>query len=77
MRARYVRVGGTLVYSTCTLNRAENEDNVKKFLAAHPEFEPVPFTVGRKEAPDGMMTLFPDEFAGCDGFFAAKMKRVK
>ncbi|MBO5670629.1 MAG: 16S rRNA (cytosine(967)-C(5))-methyltransferase RsmB, partial [Clostridia bacterium] len=75
--AKYVKCGGTLVYSTCTLNRAENEDNVTRFLASHPEFEAVPFTVGARTIEGGMISLFPDEFRGCDGFFVAKMKRVK
>ncbi|MBR5870782.1 MAG: 16S rRNA (cytosine(967)-C(5))-methyltransferase RsmB [Clostridia bacterium] len=75
--ARYVKDGGILVYSTCTLNRAENEDNVNQFLAAHPEFEAVPFTVGAKTIEDGMISLFPDEYRGCDGFFVAKLRRVR
>ena len=74
--ARYVREGGVLMYSTCTLNRAENEDNVRRFLAAHPEFSPQPFRVGGVNAPEGMLTIFPDTFRGCDGFFAAKMVRT-
>jgi 16S rRNA (cytosine967-C5)-methyltransferase len=75
--ARYVKPGGILVYSTCTLNRAENEDNVTRFLDAHPEFEAMPFTVGAKTVDAGMLSLFPDEYRGCDGFFVAKMKKVK
>ena len=75
--SRYVKPGGILVYSTCTLNRAENEDNVMRFLESHPDFEAIPFTVGEKTVDAGMLSLFPDEFAGCDGFFVAKMKRIK
>lgn len=74
--ARYVRPGGVLVYSTCTLNRAENEDNVKKFLSAHPEYRPQTFSVGGCDIDGGMLSLFPDEFPGCDGFFIAKMVRA-
>lgn len=36
--SRYVKPGGTLMYSTCTVSRRENEDNVAWFLAGHPEF---------------------------------------
>ncbi len=36
---RYVKAGGTLVYSTCTINRMENEENVRWFLERHKEFE--------------------------------------
>lgn len=77
----YVRPGGKLTYSTCTLNPAENEENVTRFLSEHPDFEPMPFSF----APDGqdagtifsrggMLTLFPD-IHGCDGFFIAVMRR--
>ncbi len=36
--ALYVRKGGRLLYSTCTINKAENEDNVKYFLDRHSDF---------------------------------------
>ena len=71
---RYVKKGGTLVYSTCTIFPEENEENVKRFLTSHPEFSLVPFQVGRVDAPKGMRTLLPDEF-GTDGFFIAKLTR--
>ena len=75
--SRYVRPGGVLVYSTCTLNPAENEENVRRFLSAHAEFSPCPVEISAKGMvlSDGMLTVFPDEFKGCDGFFAAKMQR--
>ncbi len=72
--ARYVRPGGVLVYSTCTLDPYENEYNVRKFLLAESDFELLPFAVGSRRAEDGMLTLFPDEF-GCDGFFIAGMRK--
>lgn len=58
----YVKRGGTLLYSTCTLNPAENEDNVGLFLREHGDFE-------LRE----MKTLFPSERS--DGFFFAVMTR--
>ncbi len=71
--AEYVREGGTLTYSTCTLNPEENENVVTRFIASHPEFSPVPFDLhGLGEG--GYATLFPHE-TGTDGFFVAKMKR--
>lgn len=74
--ARYVKKGGTLVYSTCTILRRENEDVVRAFLAAHPEFVPAPWSHpvcgGRA---DGMVTLLPPEH-DTDGFFIAKLKRI-
>ncbi len=72
--ATYVKPGGILVYSTCTLEKAENEDMVSSFLNAHTEFETVPFSVGTLEAPGGMLTLWPD-IHECDGFFTAKLRR--
>jgi 16S rRNA (cytosine967-C5)-methyltransferase len=59
----YVRQGGTLLYSTCTIHRGENEENVEWFLKEHPEFE-----------LEKMQQLLPGE-TGQDGFFLAKMKR--
>ena len=70
----YVKVGGVLVYSTCTVLPEENEKNVKAFLETHHNFEAVDFSVGGKQSENGMMSLTPDE-DGTDGFFIAKMVR--
>ena len=70
----YVKTGGVLVYSTCTVLPEENEKNVEDFLVSHPEFEPLDFCVGAKRSVGGMMSLSPDE-DGTDGFFIAKMVR--
>jgi 16S rRNA (cytosine967-C5)-methyltransferase len=77
--SEYVRAGGTLVYSTCTLNPDENENNVKKFLENNAAFEPVDFNFTADDdkvigSTGGMLTLFP-HIHGTDGFFIAKMKR--
>ena len=72
--ANYVRKGGVLVYSTCTVLPEENEKNVERFLASHNEFELCGFEVGELSCPEGMITLLPDEH-GTDGFFVAKMVR--
>jgi 16S rRNA (cytosine967-C5)-methyltransferase len=71
---RYVKVGGVLLYSTCTLLPEENEKNIARFLQKHPNFTPVPFRVGNIDVPTGMLTLRPDEH-GTDGFFMAKLVR--
>ena len=71
---RYLKVGGTLVYSTCTLLPEENEENVARFLAATPDMVPCDFTVGELRSRNGMLTLLPSEH-GTDGFFIAKFTR--
>ena len=68
-----VAVGGVLVYSTCTLLPAENEEQVAAFLARHGEFALEPFAVGEIIC-NGMLTLAPDTH-GTDGFFIAKMRK--
>ncbi len=71
--AKYLKRGGILVYSTCTVLPAENEEVVKRFISSHAEFEPVEFKVGDKESRGGMLSLSPDTDR-TDGFFVAKMK---
>ena len=62
--SRYVRDGGTLVYSTCTLLKDENEDMIKKFLKQNRHFR---LEEEKYFLPDGK---------GSDGFFVAKMRRI-
>lgn len=71
---RYLKPGGTLVYSTCTLFPEENEDNVARFLADAPDMVPCDFKVGNLTSKDGMLTLLPSDH-GTDGFFIAKFTR--
>jgi 16S rRNA (cytosine967-C5)-methyltransferase len=71
---RYVKSGGTLVYSTCTIFPEENEKNVARFLSAHPEFCLTPFRVGALDCPEGQITLLPDRHP-TDGFFIAKLTK--
>ncbi len=71
---RYVKSGGVLVYSTCTILPEENEENVAEFLSTHSDFNLIPWSVGELSAPDGMLTLYPHEHR-TDGFFIAKFIR--
>ena len=86
-----VKPGGILVYSTCTVSRAENEENVSWFLENFP-YEPVSL---QGCLPGELEEHFPESFAGeqpedtmkqgflqllpgihaCDGFFIAKFRR--
>lgn len=74
--SRYVKAGGTLVYSTCTIFPEENEENVKRFLASHPEFSLCGFEFGAIDCPSGMLSLYGDTHR-TDGFFVARMIRSK
>ncbi len=69
---KYLRCGGEAIYSTCTLNDKENSEVVRQFLASHPNFEPVDFTVGELSSVRGMLTLLPHKHS-TDGFFIAKL----
>lgn len=59
----YVKHGGTMIYSTCTIHRGENEENVRWFIENHKEFE-----------LEEMQQIFPGAQLG-DGFFIAKLIR--
>lgn len=61
--AGYVKPGGRLVYSTCTLLRQENEEVVERFLQSSPEWK-----------AESMQTLWP-HIDGTDGFFIARLSR--
>ena len=76
-QARYVRPGGVLIYSTCTLVRRENEGVVEKFLKTNPEFrlEPLSLPAEFGENTTGMLTLVPGEH-DTDGFFIARLRRT-
>ncbi len=75
--ARYVKVGGILVYSTCTILKEENQCVAEQFLQTHPEFEAMPLIPSlHKKLSASMMTLLPT-FCGSDGFFMAKFQRVR
>jgi len=74
--SRYVKPGGVLLYSTCTILRRENEGVVEKFLASSPQFHVEPFALPAQlgEVCDGMMTLYPS-IHDTDGFFICKLRR--
>ena len=75
-QARYVRPGGVLLYSTCTLLRQENEGIVEAFLKEDTRFqlEKLPLPAAFPENTSGMLALVPGEY-DTDGFFIAKLRR--
>lgn len=76
---RYVKRGGTLIYSTCTINPAENEENFR-WILDHFDFEAVdlrdelPEDLKIDTAKDGYIQLLPG-IHPCDGFFIGKLRR--
>ncbi len=72
--SRYVKPGGVLLYSTCTVLRRENQDVVQAFLADCGGFDLEPFTLPKVGSCSGMITLWP-HIHGTDGFFMAKLRK--
>ena len=78
--AEWVKPGGTLVYSVCSLEPEEGEAIVAGFLAAHPEFQSAPGGLPGfvTPTPQGHVRILPGVLAeqgGLDGFFAARLVR--
>lgn len=78
---RYVKPGGTFVYSTCTINEEENMENVRWFLQQNPEFEsvsvePVLCEELKKSVKEGCLQLLPGIHES-DGFFIAAFRKNK
>ena len=71
-----VRPGGTLVYSTCTLIKEENEGVTDAFLAGRSDFEPEAFELPGVGRCEGRVTLIPGKL-GTDGFYICRMRRKK
>ncbi|MBQ9838785.1 MAG: 16S rRNA (cytosine(967)-C(5))-methyltransferase RsmB [Oscillospiraceae bacterium] len=75
-QARYVKPGGVLLYSTCTLLYRENEAVVEAFLQDHPDFalELLPLPGVFPKNTTGMLALIPGEY-DTDGFFISRLRR--
>ena len=73
--ARYVRSGGVLVYSTCTILPEENQQVTDAFLVQHPDFIKEPVSLPQPAGnTDGQLTLWPQRH-GTDGFYICRMRR--
>ena len=75
-QADYVKPGGVLMYSTCTLLKRENENVGAAFLRHRPDFfvETMPLPAVFGEEKTGMLTLIPGEY-DTDGFFICRLRR--
>ena len=75
--AKYVKTGGRIVYSTCTVNKDENERQIAKFLSSHDNFA----IVRQTDIPDGAIingetVTFLPSHPVCDGFFIAVLEKM-
>lgn len=76
---QYLKSGGVLVYSTCTINKGENIDLVNKFLATHKDMLldkiESPHILDKSLGNNGYIEIFPDTDKS-DGFFVCRMKKL-
>ncbi|OOM13654.1 16S rRNA (cytosine(967)-C(5))-methyltransferase RsmB [Clostridium saccharobutylicum] len=74
---QYLKRGGIMVYSTCTLNKEENEENIEWFLNKYKDCEIKKVFVGKQDNlvynKDGSLTIMPNE--RMDGFFVTKLQK--
>ncbi|GAE29195.1 hypothetical protein JCM9152_540 [Halalkalibacter hemicellulosilyticusJCM 9152] len=82
--SKHVKKGGKILYSTCTIDKEENEGTVENFIKNHPEFQldqSLPARLPEKLSESGriktgMVTILPHDFE-TDGFFIACFEKVK
>ena len=74
--ASYVKVGGRLLYSTCTLERDENTRVAADFLQKHPDFKAVEFSHPLTGEKITELQLLPQK-DNIDGFYLALFERIK
>ena len=76
---KYVKNNGILMYSTCTIDKRENIENINKFLNENKDFKLENITLNNsivKTSENGVLEILPDEYS-CDGFFIAKLRKME
>lgn len=78
VNSKYLKVGGEMIYSTCSINKEENQYVVDKFLIENDEFELVDLSdkISFVDRLDKTITLY-QSFNETDGYFICKLKRIK
>lgn len=75
--SKYIKANGILIYSTCTLNKCENDENAEWFLKNNPDFKSESIYFGKNDNivynKYGMVTILPNK--EMDGFFIAKFRK--
>ncbi|AGK97315.1 16S rRNA (cytosine(967)-C(5))-methyltransferase RsmB [Clostridium pasteurianum] len=76
--AEYVKSNGYLIYSTCTLNSEENEENIQWFLNNNKVYKIEPLYFGKYDniiySKEGWVTIMPNKYM--DGFFICKLRKI-
>ena len=73
---KYLKIGGRLMYSTCTLLKEENEEVFDRFLSENDAYVPVDFEIGGENSEGGRFTFLPHVHK-TDGFFVGIIERIK
>ena len=76
---KYVKNDGILMYSTCTIDKRENIENINKFLKENENFRLENISLDNsivKARKNGVLEILPDEYS-CDGFFIAKLRKME
>ena len=76
---KYVKNDGILMYSTCTIDKRENIENINKFLNENKNFKLENISLKNsiiKTSENGVLEILPDEYS-CDGFFIAKLRKME
>ena len=76
---KYVKNDGILMYSTCTIDKRENIENINKFLNENKDFKLENISLKNsiiKTSENGVLEILPDKYS-CDGFFIAKLRKME